>query len=68
MKPTNRLHSLTRWPSDPRRRLELAETDISFADALRKIVGKRMPEIDRIAICAFDVKFAAQDQLRKEQC
>jgi len=38
MKPTNRLHSHTRWPSDPCRRLELAETDLAFCDAIARIM------------------------------
>ena len=62
MKLRNRLHTLTRWPSDPRRRLELAETDIWFADAISKIVCEDVPEIKQIALRAFRMKCQAQHE------
>ncbi len=65
MNPHNRLHSFTRWPSDPYRRLELAEVDLGFADAVCKIMGEGIPEINRIAFRAFQVEFRAQDELRE---
>ena len=56
MKPKNRLsHSYSRWPSNPRERLELAQLDMEFCAALVKIEGGITPEIDRLARRAFDV-------------
>jgi hypothetical protein len=33
----NRLHTLTRWPADPQKRIELAITDMVFAVTIRRL-------------------------------
>jgi len=52
--PHNRLHSLTRWPLDPQRRMNMAETDLAFVAALAKLHISRAehPELDSICVAA----------------
>ena len=64
MKPQNRLHSATRWPSNPRERLELADTDIEFCAAMMKIEGRLTPELDRIAYRGYEVGLEAMRAMR----
>jgi hypothetical protein len=33
---TNRLHTFTRWPKDPERRIELAKVDLAFCRVMEK--------------------------------
>lgn len=58
----NRLHSRTRWPRNPRDRLELAQMDIDYCVAMERILGDK-PELVKIRQRAYCVK----KQLPKEQ-
>lgn len=58
----NRLHSYTRWPNDLHKRIELAQADIHFANAMTKIMG-RSDELFNIAAVAFRVESAAMEEL-----
>lgn len=42
MRLISRLHSITRWPADSRRRSQLAQTDVEFCKALAKILFPEM--------------------------
>jgi len=63
VKPRNRVHTLTRWPSDPNRRLELAKTDIAFVASMVRIMGTNVV-LDKILDRAISVKVEA---LRTDQ-
>ena len=47
---TNRLHSLTRWPSDPTTRMSLAITDLVFVRDCGFSMTPGMLAIDREAV------------------
>lgn len=44
---TNRLHTFTRWPDDPERRIELAKVDLAFCRVMESI-GIESPAICQI--------------------
>ena len=58
MKTKNRLHGLTRWPSDEEKRWKLATTDVEFCLAMgrmlypecRGVVPKELQEVWRVAL------------------
>jgi hypothetical protein len=57
----HRLHTYTRWPNDLTRRIELADADIAFADAMTKIMGG-CEELQKITEVAFRIKCDAKDE------
>jgi hypothetical protein len=61
----HRLHTYTRWPNDPARRIELADADIAFADAMTKIMGG-CGELRKIAEVAFRIKCDAKDEALRQ--
>lgn len=62
----NRISAATRWPLDFDERLERAETDISFADAMTKLMG-RDRSLEEIAWRAFRIKCDVQDELMQRK-
>jgi hypothetical protein len=61
----HRLHTYTRWPNDLTRRIEFADTDIAFADAMTKIMGG-CDELRKIASVAFRIKCDAKDEALRQ--
>lgn len=62
----NRISTATRWPFDLHERLDRAETDISFADAMTKLMG-RDRSLEEIAWRAFRIKCDVQDELMRKR-
>ena len=64
----NRLHSLTRWPLDLEKRLELATTDMDFAAVMRSIMGPPCELFERIHAAAFEIAWDCQNakQIKSE--
>jgi len=55
----NRISAATRWPLDRRERIDRADTDIAFADAMTKLVGYDR-SLGEIAWRAFRIKCNVQ--------
>ena len=66
MKPHNRLHSFSRWPYNPHLRIELADTDFAFVQALEDCGISRLdePVLNRIIVVAATQKMKAERQLK----
>ncbi len=66
MKKRNRLHTLTRWPRDPRKRLELARLDVDFVIALHRcgIDTQHDPRLLEMVNTAADQALLAQRELQ----
>ena len=44
----NRLHTFTRWPDDPERRIELARVDLAFCYVLQEKLKIESPAIKQV--------------------
>jgi uncharacterized protein YcbX len=61
----NRVHTFSRWPSDPHKRLELAQLDVDFVKALSRcgIDVLASPVLNQITIKAGTEAMKAQREL-----
>jgi len=63
--PKNRLHSYSRWPSDPRTCYDMATTDLEFVAAMHRCGSPRFdcPELNEILIAAHQRRLTAKHYL-----